>query len=244
MRGGHHHVENCSNEIHFQLIILWFGQNNWKLAIEDHFVAWINKPENLTETQKTYPQQSEIRGQSQVKTLPSDPRWSRQAPWQPTASGLQGRGWPSPWWVRSGAGRRLHGWIPVSLWGWGLSGCHWTAGRRGWRAGWVTAWAGQRAEGERGKTEREVGCFRQTLAVICDVVQAGEILQRRTTSKKRVWACCLAECFLSPTLSPVTKILQGTFLLSAGHLWGRNEPKNPWSNKSGFLESFTTELIL
>lgn len=120
------------------------------------------------------------------KNLPSDPRWSRRAPWQQTVSGLQGPGWRSPWWGRSGAGRRLHGWIPVSLWGSGWSGCHWKIGHRGWRVGWVKAmaWAGRHAEEERGKTEGEAGCFRQTLAAICDVVQAGEIPRRWTTSKK------------------------------------------------------------
>lgn len=98
--------------------------------------------------------------------LPSDPRWSRRAPWRRTATHLQGRGWPPPSWVRSEAGRRCRGTSPVSSWGWAPTGCRWKAGCRWWLAGWekVMGWAGPGDEVGHGTTLEKLagaaGCYR------------------------------------------------------------------------------------
>lgn len=53
---------------------------------------------------------------NEVSPSPSDPQQSRPVPGQQTATGLRSPGWPSPWWGRSGAGRRCHVETPGSLW--------------------------------------------------------------------------------------------------------------------------------
>lgn len=78
----------------------------------------------------------------------------------------------------------------MSWLGLALSGCRWTAGYRWWRVGWATAWVGQHGEGGRGELVARPaaagGCYRPTLAAICDVVLEVKRSRGETTSKESV----------------------------------------------------------